>query len=77
MAKELLNEAERFLVERWAEARLLEEAMEGVRTKYKERFQKVIDAVTAVHPELDANAVYLTQSWTDGFIGFGRKSWPN
>jgi hypothetical protein len=39
MAKELLNEAERFLLERWGDARLLEESMEGVRTKYKEVFE--------------------------------------
>jgi hypothetical protein len=76
MAKELLNEAERFLVDRWAEARLLEESMEGVRTKYKELFQRIIDAVTEGHPELDANAAYPTQFWGPGYIGFGRKSWP-
>ncbi len=76
MAKELLNEAERFLVEHWAEARLLEESMEGVRTKYKEVFQKIIEAVTESHPELDANAVYPTQFWGSGYIGFGRKVWP-
>src|SRR5713226_9027648 len=76
MSKELLNEAERFLLEHWGEARLLEESMEGVRTKYKEVFQRIIDAVTQGHPELDAYAVALTQSWTVGQIGFGRKSWP-
>jgi hypothetical protein len=76
MVKELLNEAERFLVERWAEARLLEESMEGVRTKYKEVFQRIIDAVTEGHREFDANAVYPTQFWGEGYIGFGRKSWP-
>jgi hypothetical protein len=76
MSKELLNEAERFLLERWGEARLLEESMEGVRTKYKEVFQRVIDAVTENHPELDANKVYPTQFWGVGSVGFGRKSWP-
>lgn len=76
MPKELLNEAERFLLERWAEARLLEESMEGVRTKYKEVFQRIIDAVTEDHPELDASAAYPTQFWGEGSIGFGRKSWP-
>jgi hypothetical protein len=76
MPKELLNEAERFLLEHWGEARLLEESMEGVRTKYKEVFQRIIDAVTQAHPELDAYALALTQSYTDGQIAFGRKSWP-
>src|SRR5258708_958242 len=76
MPKELMNEAERFLVEHWGEARLLEESMEGVRTKYKEVFQRIIDAVTEGHPELNANAAYPTQFWGSGSIGFGRKSWP-
>src|SRR5437660_6708568 len=76
MAKELLNEAEHFLVEHWEDARLLEESMEGVRTKYKEVFQRIIDAVTGLHPELDANRAAPTQFWGPGSIGFGKRSWP-
>jgi hypothetical protein len=76
MPKELLNEAERFLVEHWGEARLLEESMESVRTKYKEVFERIIEAVTEGHPELDAHRIYPTQFWGSGSIGFGRKSWP-
>ena len=76
MAKEFLNEAERFLVEHWVEAQLLEESMEGVRTKYKEIFQRIIKAVTEAHPELDANRAIPIQRWSSGEIGFGRKSWP-
>jgi len=33
MPKELLNEAERFLLKHWTDSRSLEESMEGVRTK--------------------------------------------
>lgn len=73
---ELLNEAERFLLRNWSEARMLEESMEGVRTKYKEAFQRVVEAVTEAHPELDTNAMYVTQFWGKGSIGFGRKLWP-
>jgi hypothetical protein len=76
MPNELLNEAERFLIERWGEARLLELSMEGVRTKYKELFERVIGVIADAHPELDANAVYPTQFWGPGSLGFGRKSWP-
>jgi hypothetical protein len=72
-----LNEAERFLVSKWDEARSLELAMEGVRSKYKELFQRVVDSVSEAHPELDAKQMYPTQLWTSaGSIGFGRKSWP-
>ena len=56
MPKQLWNEAEQYLIGNWAGARLLEEAMEGVRNKYKEIFQRVIEAVTQSHPELDAVA---------------------
>ncbi|HEV3143298.1 MAG TPA: hypothetical protein VGZ47_05365, partial [Gemmataceae bacterium] len=76
MGKELMNEAERYLLTRWEDARLLEEAMEEVRTKYKEIFLRVIDAVTERHPELNARVAYPTQFWDDGEIGFGRKTWP-
>lgn len=76
MPKQFMNEAERFLLEHWGEARLLEESMEGVRTKYKELFQRIIDAVTEGHPELDANAAFPTQFWGTGHLGFGRKAWP-
>lgn len=75
MAKELLNEAERFLLNNWDEARLLEESMETVRAKYKEVFQRIIKEVTEAHPELDTHVVYPTQFWGTGSVGFGRKSW--
>lgn len=76
MTKELLNEAERFLLSRWAEARLLEESMEAVRAKYRELFQRVVEAVTGTHPELDRHVFYATQIWSSGSIAMGRTSWP-
>jgi hypothetical protein len=77
MPKQLMNEAERFLLEHWEEARRLEESMDAVRTKYKEVFERIVEAVTEGHPELNANGVHLTQSWTEGQLGFGRSAWPN
>jgi hypothetical protein len=77
MAKQLMNEAERYLLEHWQQARLLEQSMEGVRAKYKELFQRIIDQVTEAHPELNASKAYPTQFWGQGEIGFGRKSWPS
>jgi hypothetical protein len=73
---ELLNDAERFLLNHWSEARMLEESMEGVRTKYKEVFQKLVEAVSEAHPELDASSVWVTQFWSRGSIVFGRRTWP-
>jgi hypothetical protein len=76
MHKELLNEAERFLLKNWTEARTLEESMEGVRVKYAELFQTAIQAVSAAHPELDRTVSYPTQNWGSGSIAFGRAAWP-
>ena len=50
--------------------------MEGVRTKYKEVFGRIIEAVTEAHPELDNSKVYATQFWGPGSIGVGRKCGP-
>ena len=66
-----------FLLERWGDARLLEKTMKGVRTKYKMLFDRIIEAVRESHPELDAHRALPTQPWSEGQIGFGRKSWPS
>jgi len=76
MPKQLLNEPERFLIERWEEASRLEQSMESVREKYEELFERVTDAVTKRHPEFNDCKVNMTQKWSDGEIGFGRESWP-
>jgi hypothetical protein len=77
MPKALLNEAERYLLENWGNARLLEESMDKVRSKYKEVIDRVIEEVTDAHRELDASKAYPTQFWGEGYIGFGKKSWPS
>src|SRR5688572_12399228 len=76
MSKKLMNEAERYLIQNWAEATLFQEAMEGVREKYKELFSRIVEVVCKEHPELDAHRFAVTQSYTDGCVGFGRRSWP-
>jgi hypothetical protein len=77
MSKQLLNEAELFLIDRWGEACRLEKSMKSIREKYKELFQQVVETVTDEHPELDSSKLWLTQAWSEGQIGFGRKSWPH
>jgi hypothetical protein len=76
VAKNLLNEAEQYLLKHWEEAALLEESMESVRAKYEEICQRVVEAVTELHPELDASVICLAQSWATGDIALGRTSWP-
>jgi hypothetical protein len=76
MAKTLLNEAERYLLEKWGEARLLEESMEGVREKYKELFRKVVKTITDVHRDLKIHRCVVTPFGSYGILGFGKDSWP-
>jgi len=71
-----LNEAERLLLNNWDEAYLLEQSMERVREKYNGLFGEITEAVTQSHPELDAKVAYITQRYTKGSIGLGRKHWP-
>jgi len=72
-----MNEAERFLLDHWQDARLLEESMDDIRTKYKELFEGITQSVTESHRELDASRSAVTQFWGQGSIGFGRRSWPS
>ncbi len=76
MPTALMNEAERFLLQNWSEAHRMEKTMEGVRSKYKELFDRVVEAVTESHPDLDQNRYYVTQFWGDGSVGFSRITWP-
>ncbi len=76
MPKQFLNEAEEYLIEQWDLACRLEKSMRSVREKYEELFERVKDAVTKRHPEFDDCKINVTQKWSDGEIGFGRKSWP-
>ena len=58
MPKELMNEAERYLLANWENARLLEESMESVRKKYKQIVEELIVAVTESCPELECQRCF-------------------
>jgi len=60
MAKELLNEAERFLLKHWAEANLLEESMKACGRSTRKRFRKSSMRSTEGHRELDASKAFPT-----------------
>jgi hypothetical protein len=75
--KLLFNEAERFLIEKWADARQLEDSLDEVRKKYQEIGQRIVAAVAASHRELDVSAICLTQYWGNGYIGLGNQNWPD
>jgi len=77
MPKQLFSGPEMYLVENWADAQLLQESMEEVRSKYKEVLSQVLGRVSAKHHELNRRGMRLKDS--GGFInvGIGRDTWPS
>lgn len=71
------NEAEKYLIANWQKARLVEDSMEDIRHKYAEICDQVLDAIKDEHKKIEWSKACVTQFWCDGFIGIGRKSWPN
>ena len=68
-----INEADRYLLEHWAEARDFEEGMRSVRDKY----QRILEeALNQLHDERWWESdfkEYVSENY--GCIGFGRRSW--
>lgn len=75
MAKELFNEAEQYLLTDWREAVQVEETLGSIRDKYKDLIQQVVDMAQERYPQLDTSGVWVTQRWTVGQFGIGRKVW--
>jgi hypothetical protein len=74
MAKQLFNEAERYLLTNWQEAVQVEESLGAVREQYKDLIQGVADAARERYG-LDAAGIWVTQRWSDGQFALGRKEW--
>jgi hypothetical protein len=75
MPKLMFNEAERYLLKNWSDARSLEESMKRVREKYTGLCEKVAEAVKTKHPELDLNRVGVTLPWGHGFLFSSPTAW--
>jgi hypothetical protein len=66
---------ERFLLDQWTDARLLEDAMDAVRNRYKGIIEAVLEEVVKNcrgaldYPKLKINSAF-------GGVGIGRASWP-
>ena len=75
IAKKRFSEPELFLLTNWANARLLEQSMEGIREKYAEVFGKVLDAVEEEHQELENRAVHTAVY--GGSVGIAKQAWPS
>ena len=66
---------ERFLLDHWTDARLLEDAMDAVRNRYKEIVELVLEEVlknsrgALDYPKLRINSAY-------GWASIGKASWP-
>ena len=76
MTQDTFNAAEQFLLKQWPEARRLELAMESTRLKYQGVWERIQERVAQEQPELDWSRLSVTQFWSKGSAGFGRKTWP-
>jgi hypothetical protein len=79
MKKLAFNEAELFLIKKWAEARDLEKSMAKVREKHRELLQQIGEEVLrGCRNDLDVFGEYFEQSWAvEGHVMFGRRAWPS
>jgi hypothetical protein len=76
MEKQMFNEPEMYILEKWADAKLLEESMESMRNKYREVFDKVLERVQEQHKELDCSAMHFAAG-DDGInVAVGKSTWP-
>jgi hypothetical protein len=67
------NEADLCLLREWTDARLLEDAMEAIRDKYKLICDRVLDEFLANHPGLSFRQPYYGENLFS--IGAGKSSW--
>lgn len=70
----LFSEPERLLLEQWTDARLLEESMKTIRSKYKSLLDQVLEQVMKRHSALDYVKKYVVPDC--GMIAIGKDSWP-
>jgi hypothetical protein len=75
MAKRLFNEAEKFVIQTYADVRLLEETLDSVRSKYREEVKRIGAEVKERHPELDFFDEQFKASWATGYLVFSRSAW--
>ncbi|MEI8373374.1 MAG: hypothetical protein WCJ35_11155 [Planctomycetota bacterium] len=72
MSTDGFNEAERYLVQNWRQARRVEESMADVRPKYVEIGDRILETVQENHPELNWSENSLKRY---PCIHIGRKKW--
>ena len=80
MAKEVFNEAERFLIQHWFDTGELEESIEETRIKYQALCEKVAETVREQHDDLDMQTVEVTRvsgpaGMKAGVIKLSKKLW--
>lgn len=68
------NEPETFLIDRWKDSRLLEDAMSVIRNKYKGILDQVNKQVSKSHLGLDTSKMMIGSGY--GTIAFGKERWP-
>jgi hypothetical protein len=74
MPTNTFNEAEKYLLENWQQARLVEKSLKKIRSKYTEICDRVVEVLKDEHKELD-NCDNCVKS--DGSLSIGREKWQS
>lgn len=72
MPVDKFNEAEKYLIENWRQACLVEKSMKDIRRRYTEIGDRVLESLRDAHKELDWGESCVKK---DGYIAAGRKKW--
>lgn len=70
------SEPEVYLLDNWKDARLIEDAMKTVRSKYQETIDAVLEGVQKKHREFDCVKSYFPRNGSDGMAAVGKARWP-
>jgi hypothetical protein len=74
MSADKFNEAEKYLLDNWQQACLVEKSMKAVRGRYQSTCDRVWEAIKDKHKELDWHDVSPLRY--NGIVGIGRNTWP-
>ena len=78
MAKRTFNDAERYVIRRWAASYELEQSMVSAREKYQQMCERVVEDFVEIYPQFDNARVRVvhTSGNQSGTICISRKAWP-
>ncbi|MCE9546667.1 MAG: hypothetical protein K8T25_14400 [Planctomycetia bacterium] len=68
------NQPERFLLEQWSDAQLVENAVKQIRIKYKSKLDQVLEELEKQYPNLNHSKRRVASYY--GGVAIGKATWP-